>query len=137
MPNRPAFRPSAAARLLVLLSFASMAACGSAQVAGAGRHIRPFGIAVTPAAASVAPGASVTFTAVPDGGEAIRLPVDWRIAEGAAGGTITLVKEEMGGAASVSYTAPAAGGGPYHLVASLRRAPNVQAIVTITVAKIP
>ena len=137
MPDLPVFRRSAAARVLIVLSFGSMAACTSAQVApGAGRHIRPLGIAVTPAKATVAPGASATFSAIPDGGEAIRLPLDWRIAEGAAGGAFTLVRQAMGGAATVRYTAPA-GGGPYHLVASLRRAPDVQAVATITVANTP
>jgi hypothetical protein len=104
-------------------------ALAAAVPPGAGRNIKP----VTPDSAVLAPGASATFSARPDGGEAMRLPIDWAIREGAAGGKIELAAEELSGAASIRYTAPAAGGGPYHLVASLRRAPAVQAVATITV----
>lgn len=138
-----------AARLIALLALLGMTACGSAPaqvpaaapalapvpaaavVPGAGRHIKPLGISISPASASVAPGASAVFAARPDGGEVIRLMIDWKIREGAAGGKVELLGEEMNGAATVKYTAPATGGGPYHLVASLRLNPAVQAVATI------
>ncbi len=127
--------------LIASLALIELVACGSAPVAvaaqtaavapGAGRHIKPLAIAISPESVALAPGASATFSARPSGGEAIRLMIDWSIREGEAGGKIAPVAEQMNGAATVTYTAPANGGGPYHLVASLRQFPTVQAVATI------
>jgi hypothetical protein len=112
---------------------ANVAAQTAAVAPGAGRHIKPLAITISPESVALAPGASATFSARPSGGEAIRLMIDWTIREGQAGGKIVPVAEQMNGAATVTYTAPASGGGPYHLVASLRQFPAVQAVATISI----
>lgn len=89
-----------------------------AQVRVAQQNAGP--VAITPRAASVAAGATLTFQAAATGADA---RVTWSVAEGEAGGAITT--------AGV-YTAPAAAG-VYHVVATSVADARATATATVTV----
>lgn len=89
-------------------------------------------VELVPNAIEVAPGSRVRFTARASGGEAILFSVNWSIREGAAGGTIEPArKREDDGSYTAVYQAPAAGNGPFHVVATLREFPAAVAEASV------
>ena len=84
-------------------------------------------LALTPRKAVLAPGASVTFSALinyePDGPRYPRQPVKWSVEEGEAGGSVTH---------AAVYTAPAKPG-TYHVKAQREDFPEVSARATVKV----
>lgn len=89
-------------------------------------------LALSPASVALTSGQRVVFTARPAGGEAMLFSVDWVVQEGDAGGTVTGGdKRQSDGSFAVTYLAPAVGGGPFHLVASIREFPAARAMATI------
>jgi hypothetical protein len=117
---------AALARLAAtILALSSMAGVAAKPI------IPKMSISVAPKVLSVAPGASVEVSARAQGGEAMRLFVDWSIQEGAAGGTVTPLAEAADGTSSATYTAPAHASGPVHIMASVRGHPQLRACVTV------
>jgi hypothetical protein len=89
---------------------------------------------LSPAAIEVAPGSRVQFVARASGGEAILFSVDWSIREGTAGGTIVPApKRDNDGGYRAEYRAPMAGGGPFHVIATLRQFPAAVAQASVQV----
>ncbi|MES2296692.1 MAG: hypothetical protein V4582_06590 [Pseudomonadota bacterium] len=83
-------------------------------------------------ALSLPVGSSAFLQANNGGGEAIRFFTDWRVQEGAAGGTLGQPVQE-GIVSTVNYTAPSQAG-IYHVIASDRTDPaHFSATITITV----
>jgi hypothetical protein len=100
-----------------------LAACGgTAPSSGAGSSNRGPQVSVSPEAATLAPEAAATFTASTS--QTSTQAVTWRVAEGAAGGSVS---------AGGLYTAPAAVG-TYHVVADSVSNPGVSGSATVTVS---
>jgi hypothetical protein len=94
----------------------------------------PF-ITLSPQSAELPHGGSVVLTARPQGGEAMLFSVDWKIEEGAAGGAISgAASRKSDGTFEMTYTAPAIGTGPFHVVAAIRQYPAASAVATIAMA---
>ncbi|RQP22638.1 hypothetical protein [Piscinibacter terrae] len=95
----------------------------------------PF-VTLSPSEVAVVPGAKVTLTAKPGGGEAMRFTVDWQVQEEAAGGSVERVTApQADGTFAATYTAPMDGQGPYHVTARLHEYPQATAVTTITVVR--
>jgi hypothetical protein len=61
--------------------------------------------------------------------------IEWQIREGAAGGTLTSGgTRNSDGTFAVTYTAPTAGAGPFHVTATIREYPSAIGVATIVVA---
>ncbi|MFT3916553.1 MAG: glycosyl hydrolase family 28-related protein [Anaeromyxobacteraceae bacterium] len=82
-------------------------------------------VAVSPASASVAPGATQQFTATVTG--TTNTAVQWSVQEGAAGGSVS---------STGLYTAPSTAG-TYHVVARSQADTTKQAVATVTVTAQP
>ena len=97
-------------------------------------RVRQPRLTLTPANISVSAGQSVEFIARASGGEAMLFSLGWSIREGPAGGTVNPERErrEDGSQAAV-YLAPAAAGGVFHVLVTLREFPAVQAEATVEV----
>lgn len=132
MPATGFSSPHFLARAILMLSASwAMNACGDVPVTRPGPIIPPLAITVEPVSLTIAPGQSAVLTAHVSGGEAIRLFVDWAIEEGNAAGTIVPIDEAMNGSSTVKFSVPAVRTGPVHVVASLRRFPQVRATITV------
>jgi hypothetical protein len=93
---------------------------------------------LSPKSIEVAPGSRVKFIARASGGEAMLFSVKWSIREGAAGGTIVPArKREDDGSYTAEYRAPVTGGGPFHVIASLREYPAAVAEASVQVQARP
>jgi hypothetical protein len=111
-----------------------VSACGGGNSNTDGPRIPGVGgnVFVDPTSATVAPGASITLHSWGQCGEVVPPRIVWSIREGAAGGSL-VVDSTAGGVAGtvVIYTAPAAAGGPFHVVATNCGDPALTAVVTI------
>jgi hypothetical protein len=142
LPARRKFVVRAAGSLLAALLAPRAGVAGEVQppssepAPGPPRRPRvlPPRLELSPAAIEVAPGSRVRFVARASGGEAILFSVDWSIREGAAGGTIVPSrKRQVDGSYMAVYHAPAAGNGPFHVVATLHEFPAAVAEASVQV----
>jgi hypothetical protein len=113
----------------------SAAGCADPPATRPGVHrsnvATPF-VTLSPSEAKVLPGAKITLTAKPGGGEAMRFTVDWRVQEEAAGGQVEgIAARQDDGTYVAVYTAPTSGQGPYHVTVSLHEYPQARAMATI------
>ena len=109
-------------------------ACGGGNSDTSGPRILGLGanVFVDPTSATLAPGASITLRSWGQCGEVVPPRIVWSIREGAAGGSLVIDSTAAGIAGTVViYTAPAAGGGPFHVVATNCGDPALTAVVTI------
>ena len=107
-------------RLSVFLAVLVLAACGKTGVPG-GPAATGIVVTVSPRTAFVLPGGTTTFAGSVTG--TVETSVDWSIAEGPAGGSVST---------SGVYTAPVADG-VYHVVAASRADPSRQRVASVTV----
>ena len=97
-------------------------------------NVMPPSITLSPADIQLSAGQSVTLTARPQGGEAIRFTVDWSIREDAAGSTITSTGvRNADGTYSAIYTAPKVAAGSFTVEAKIREFPSAIALATIQI----
>src|ERR1700730_11114698 len=114
------------ARLAMLGVACSVMGCAQdstavAQSSARRSNVAPPFITLLPASIALAPGASAVLTAKPQGGEAMLFSVEWKVREGAAGGTIKGGEtRNPDGTFDATYTAPATAGGPFHVIATIR-----------------
>ena len=90
----------------------------------------PHTLTISPQTVAIRAGASQELVATNSGGEAMRFFTDWKIVEGSAGGTLS-TPVENGYNSTVTYTAPAIAGGPFHIVAADRANPTRYMAVSI------
>jgi hypothetical protein len=137
LPARRKFVVQAAGSLLAaLLPLRAAVADGNQPPESGARRPRVLQprLELSPAAIEVAPGSRVQFIARASGGEAILFSVDWSIREGTAGGTIVPArKREDDGSYRADYRAPLVGGGPFHVIATLREFPAAAAEARVQV----
>ena len=100
-------------------------ACAASSESPASSAAQTVSVSINPAQASVAPGAQQTFSAIVTG--TANAAVTWSVAEGDAGGTITV--------AGV-YTAPGTAG-TYHVVATSQADTTASATAAVTVSGAP
>jgi hypothetical protein len=112
--------------MIYLLAALASAACGSAAAGAGGKGTgQTASVTVTPATATLAPGASRAFSAAVAGVPS--QAVVWTVTEGAAGGTVT-----SGGTYTASATL-----GRYHVVATSAADPSKSATATVDVVSAP
>jgi hypothetical protein len=115
---------STAARLSLALAALGLASCTNPG-APAGPAATGIVVTVSPGTALVLPGGTAPFSGSVTG--TVDTRVDWSVAEGPAGGSVS---------ASGVYSAPAVDG-VYHLVAASRADPSRQQVATVTVSQSP
>lgn len=97
-------------------------------------NVSPPSITLSPVSLTLAAGNSAVITARTAGGEAMLFSVDWRVQEGAAGGSITGASaRKPDGTFDAAYTAPRDGAGRFHVVATLHEYPSAFAVTSVEV----
>lgn len=77
-------------------------------------------------------GSRTALRAQPRGGEAMLFTVDWKVVEGAAGGSVETGRRSADGSYEATYTAPA-NPGTYHVTATIREYPAANATTEVRV----
>jgi len=132
-------RGPAAAKLLPTLVLACAAlSCafdskGDAPANARRSNVSPPSITTSPVSLRIAAGDSAVITARPAGGEAMLFSVDWRVQEGAAGGSITGAARKPDGTFDATYTAPSGRGGSFHVIAAIHEYPSALAVTSVDV----
>ena len=129
-PHSTRFAWIAAASLLVGCASGPPVA---AQTAARRSNVAPPSISVAALPSAVMPLSRSTLTAATQGGEAMLFTVDWRVAEGDAGGKVESARRVGPGSYEATYVAPQSPG-TYHVIATIREFPAATTSIEVRVA---
>jgi hypothetical protein len=96
-------------------------------------NVVPPSISMAVGEAIAGPRSSIVLTARTQGGEAMLFTVDWKVAEGEAGGSVKPRGRNASGAYEAEYTAPSTPG-TYHVIATIHEFPSATATTAVRVA---